>query len=718
MPAVTYNLSAIAISLPINGILVANEALKLARLRIHVTFAVIKKHFVLVLSYSIISFISGQLAFAQDSVIDLTQIDFEKQGLRPISGNWRFYWNQLLTPGDFLHGDQRGGSLSVPGAWNRKNEYPALGFATYRVRIKLPALTNGLAIYFPVINSSARIWINGEEVAETGQANSNENLYKAKLTSTIVEVPPNHSELDLIIQVVNYTYFYGGFSGTPQLGKVSQLMSKLNQTQGIDNFLAGSLIAMFIYQLILYSLFNRGKAYLWLSLICFGVAIRALIVHGGSFLLPNLFPFISWEIWKKIEFECVYAMGAFFPLYIHNLFKDNAPKWPIRFFIVISLLLCSTVLITPQYIYGQMLEVSHVALLLGFVYAIYSVGKAWKKDNKEAGIIFFGVLAAFPFILTEILKNSLLSPINIQFMHLVEIGVLVFLLFQVYLLASHYANSYQNLESLNQDLEKKVIRRTNQLLAANRVKDRLLSIVSHDIKSPLNSLRGILNIYNKGSINAEEFKYYSKRIEDDLIKTGLLVDSILYWTASQLKGAQPKFENIALKDIVRENIDLFQTIVSNKRLTIKNDVLDNHLVSFDRNILNLSLRNLLSNAIKFSREREEIIVHGEIVEESTLIKVIDFGVGMNKELVKSLQESQATKSSLGTENEKGTGLGLSFCREYLQMIGGELLIESTFGKGSTFTISIPHKHSIMNSVRSKKLTRKDEDKEILNSNMI
>jgi signal transduction histidine kinase len=275
--------------------------------------------------------------------------------------------------------------------------------------------------------------------------------------------------------------------------------------------------------------------------------------------------------------------------------------------------------------------------------------------------------------------------------------VLVFLLFQVYLLANHFANSFKNLERLNQSLEKMVDERTQQLTTANKVKERLLSIVSHDIKSPLNSLRGILNIYNQGIITAEEFKYYSKRIEDDLAKTSLLVDNILSWTANQLRGAKPKFERIDLKEIVNENIELFETIASAKKLSIKNELSKNHWVSFDRNILNLTLRNLISNAIKFSHEGEDIIIHGELTDKASLIRVIDFGVGMNNDILKTLLGSQATKSSEGTNNERGTGLGLSFCREYLQMAGGELEIDSAPGKGSTLTISIPQKAFQLNT---------------------
>jgi len=650
------------------------------------------------LPHLVVLFLSAKDAAAKDPIVDLTRVDFNQSGIYPISGHWQFYWNRLLTPEDFIQKKQEGELIPVPGAWNRQLEYPGLGFATYRIKIKLANHVDGLAIYFPGINSAAKIWINGEKIMESGSATADKKFYRSNLTDIVMIVPLTTEDIDLIVQVVNYTSFTGGVSGTPMIGKISELMSWLNRTQGVENFLAGSLIAMFIYQLILYSLFHRGKPYLWLALICLGVAMRALIVHGGSFLLPNLFPPVPWEIWKKIEFVSVYSIVAFFPLYISNLFKNEAPQWPVKFFVIISFFFCLMVLVSPHYVYGKLLDIAHVALLLAFIYALYSAWKASNSGNKDARIIFVGILVSFPFIAAEMVKNSLLHSLNIQLLHLVEIGVLVFLLFQVYLLANHYANSYKNLEQLNQNLEKMIDERTGQLTTANRVKDRLLSVVSHDIKSPLNSLRGILTIYNKGVISAEDFKYYSKRIEGDLTKTGLLVDNILYWTVSQLKGSTIKFEEFAVKDVVMENIELFQTIASNKKLSVKTKMTKSHVVNFDRNILNLTIRNLISNAIKFSNEGSEIIIYCEQLEEALSISVIDFGVGMSRAVLDSLQNYSETRSSMGTNKEKGTGLGLSFCREYLQMAGGKLQIESTPGNGSTFTIFVPQKISLPQSL--------------------
>jgi hypothetical protein len=327
-------------------------------------------------------------------ILDLSHEDLSS-GIYSLNGEWEFYWNQTLTPTDFRNSTITYESIVVPGAWNRQLNYPAQGFATYRIIVRLPENSTGLAIYFPVINSAARIWINGELVTEVGNATTDMNQFKPKLSGTTIEVPPNEFELELTVFVVNYNYFVGGFSGSPQIGKISQVISKQNQTYGIENFFAGSLFAMFIYQVILYLLYQRGKPHLWLSLICLGVALRALIVHGGSFLLPNLFPSVSWEIWKKIEFGSVYAISAFFPLYIYDLFPDHAPKWPLWFFGTIASMLCLIVLITSQHIYGRLLELDHVSLLLAFGYAIYSVGNAWKNSNKDARLFFMALLFLF-----------------------------------------------------------------------------------------------------------------------------------------------------------------------------------------------------------------------------------------------------------------------------------------------------------------------------------
>jgi two-component system sensor histidine kinase ChiS len=624
----------------------------------------------------------------KDGQADFLQCDFEKDGTLELSGEWEFSYGRLLDPG-MLDSFPPPALIRVPGSWHRQGNFPVQGYATYRTKVILPPGSHNLSLYFPIINSSAKIWINGILEEEKGSVGTDKDHYTPGLTGTIVSLPEGVSTLDVVVQVANYSYFEGGIGGVPRIGRTSTILGQINRRYGIENFFAGSLIAMFLYQLILYFLFERGKPYLWLSLICLGVALRALITHGGSFLLPNLFPLVDWEYWKKLEFGSVYAIVAIFPLYIYHLFKDYSPRKPIIFFVGVALILCSVVIVTSQPFYGLLLEVCHVSLLLGFIYAVYSVGKAWSGGESDARIILFGVLAAFPFILTEILKNSILLHVDVPFMYLVEMGVLLFLLFQVYLLANHYSKSYKKLELSNLDLEKVVADRTRQLTTANTVKDRLLTVISHDVKSPLNSLRGILRIYNSGAISQEEFGKYALRIEDDLSKTGLLVENVLYWTTSQLKGIKIRKELLDVATVIEENLFLFETVTANKKLVIRHDAPKGMKITADKNILNLVLRNLLANAIKYSFEGGEIQVNVGLENRMLSMLVKDSGVGLDESTMQAVLAQAGATTLSGTGNEKGTGMGLALCREFVLKAGGQMSVESSLGKGSTFSILLP-----------------------------
>jgi signal transduction histidine kinase len=638
-------------------------------------------YFLILLFIQIPVYVKGQ--HAVQGRVDLSQHKFTNESA-DLSGSWEFYWNELLTPEDFYE-KKKFSLMNVPGAWNYDGNFTPLGFGTYRLAIAFPA-SHSLSLFFPIINASAKIWVNGKLAQQTGIVSKQSSLYVPKLQSTIVALPDSVRHLEIIVQVANFSYVNGGIVSTPKIHKTSFLISSMNRSNGIENFFAGSLVAMFIYQFILYFLFKRGKPYLWLSLICLGVALRALIVHGGSYLLPNIFPDVEWEYWKKLEFGSVYAIIALFPLYIYDLFSDYAPKKPIYFFVSVACLLCLAVVVTPQYWYGRLLDVGHIALVLAFIYAVYSISRAWLADTKDAKIIMLGVLCSFPFILAEMLKNTDLFSVHMQFMYLVEIGVLVFLLFQVFLLTNHYATAYRNLEDLNQNLERIVEDRSGQLITANTVKDRLLSVVSHDIKSPLNSLRGVLQVYNKGAITREEFDDFAKHLENDLSKTSMLVENLLYWTASQLKGIEVRNESFDLFLLVEENTQLFETIASSKNITLKHNAKRDTIVNSDRNIVNLVLRNVLSNAIKFSYEGSVINIFVEVEHGILRIIVEDQGIGMDEQTIKKLFSAELSVSSRGTQNEKGTGLGLALCHDYIEKAGGQLIVESAKGEGSRFII--------------------------------
>jgi signal transduction histidine kinase len=318
------------------------------------------------------------------------------------------------------------------------------------------------------------------------------------------------------------------------------------------------------------------------------------------------------------------------------------------------------------------------------------IARAWREGNRDASIILFGVLASFPFILLEIGQNSQIIHFDISFPYLVEMGVLVFLLFQVYLLANHYAIAYKNLEQVNIDLEAKVQARTSELTKANQVREKLLSVVSHDMRGPLNSLRGVLDIYNEGGFSESEMKALAGQIEENMSATSMLMDNILLWTSNQLKGVKVSYSKFSLRELIEEHFKIFKSIAETKNISFINTA-EPFEVKSDKQILSLILRNLIANAIKFSFEGGCIEIHALENNSDFIIQVKDNGKGIPTEDLASI--FQATITTEGTSQEKGTGLGLALCYDYLRHLNGEISVQSERDKGTTFTIRVPFKEN-------------------------
>ena len=626
----------------------------------------------------LLAFLLSPASYGQ-IVLDFSNHDFAA-GKARLHGQWEFYWDQLLSPDDLKAGAPRGDPLHVPSSWSYDGKYPSLGIGTYRVKIRLPeGDKTDLSFYFPPVRCAAKVWVNGVLKDSIGMVGTREK-YHSKLSGLLLSVPPQN-EVEVVVQVANYDYLSGGIVSGVWLGRTSEIQRDINIKSGLDTIFAGSLFAMFVYLTMMFLLYRRGYSFLFLALICLAVALRTLVIESGSVLLPQLFPSSEWAIWKKIEFFSVYGIVALFPLYVSSVFPTVSKKTIDRIFITLAFVLCAVVIVTPQYIYGRLLDIAHLGLLGGFVYAYWVISKGLKQKIQDARILLTGVLAAFPFILLEIIKNTSFLNVRLPFTYLVEFGVLTFLLFQVYVLGNHYARAYESLKKL-------VDERTLELSQANKIKDKLLSIISHDIKTPFNSLRAIISLFNQGVIKGDEIGPIMKQIETQMGITNLLIENVLLWVRSQMTGISISVEPLLLRNLVNEHLSLYETTAASKKIHLVNEIQNELSVKADKHILSLVLRNLISNAIKYSFENGTINVSAQKIDGHVSLSISDNGTGMSESTMTKLLQREDLASELGTRNEMGTGLGLMVSREYLLKMGSALTVESVLGKGSTFRISL------------------------------
>jgi signal transduction histidine kinase len=230
--------------------------------------------------------------------------------------------------------------------------------------------------------------------------------------------------------------------------------------------------------------------------------------------------------------------------------------------------------------------------------------------------------------------------------------------------------------------------RSEELERLNQVKDKFFSIISHDLRSPINALAGLLDLLDKGAVKPEELSRHIHELRTRFNHTRTLLNNLLDWTLLQMDKLNLQATRIDLSKIADENIQLLSSMQT-KKIAMHNKIPLNTIAFADSNTVNLVIRNLMTNAIKFTNDGGEVTINAEDRGHEWLVSVVDNGVGMNGDVINILFDKTAPYTTRGTANEKGTGLGLILCKEFVEKNGGRIFVESKEGTGSKFSFTLP-----------------------------
>ena len=247
-------------------------------------------------------------------------------------------------------------------------------------------------------------------------------------------------------------------------------------------------------------------------------------------------------------------------------------------------------------------------------------------------------------------------------------------------------------KALNDELQAKtevLEKREVELEEINGTKDKLFSIIGHDLRGPIAALQGLLKLFNDGEIERDEFLEFMPKLHSDVDHISFTLNNLLSWGQTQMNGATTRPATVALESLVADNINLLSEIAQKKAIKIVDRLPDNVLVWSDSNQVDIVVRNLISNALKFTPENGTVTIGAEEKNDHWEVSVKDTGVGMDSETQKKIFTKNANITTYGTNNEKGTGLGLSLCREMVEKNNGTIWVESTPHKGSCFYFTLP-----------------------------
>ena len=239
-----------------------------------------------------------------------------------------------------------------------------------------------------------------------------------------------------------------------------------------------------------------------------------------------------------------------------------------------------------------------------------------------------------------------------------------------------------------------ILSKTEELQRTIAGRDKLYSVIAHDLRSPMGSIKMVLNMLilnlpaEKIGIEMYELLTMANQTTEDVFS---LLDNLLKWTKSQIGKLNVVYQDVDLVEVTDGVIEIFSMVASLKKIRIHEMKPEKMMVNADIDMLKTVVRNLLSNAIKFSKENSEVLVKMEEVDGMAVVSVQDHGCGISEEGQKKLLHTDTHFSTFGTNNEEGSGLGLLLCKDFVVKNGGKLWFTSKEGEGSIFSFSIPVK---------------------------
>jgi len=231
------------------------------------------------------------------------------------------------------------------------------------------------------------------------------------------------------------------------------------------------------------------------------------------------------------------------------------------------------------------------------------------------------------------------------------------------------------------ELQKKKLEELNSL------KNKLFSVISHDLKAPMYALRNLFQNVQQQNLPASEIKTMLPEVVADLNYTTGLMENLLQWAKSQMQANIIHPVRFNLADTFDEVTHALRLSAKAKNLHIQHEFADPVYVYADKDMINLVVRNLISNAIKFTPDNGNISVHTRVYPEKVVVSITDNGIGISEKNLERLFNDFYTSN--GTLNESGTGLGLILCKEFVNKNGGSIDVQSVKDKGSTFSFTLP-----------------------------
>jgi signal transduction histidine kinase len=632
---------------------------------------------------------------AKKGVLDLRNWNWARNGITDLNGEWEFYWESLYTPSSFDSAKTKSPIYSnVPSYWNSYVPgaglfNPGFGYATYKLKILCPRSNEQLALKFLTIGSAYKLFVNGKLVLRQGNVGTSKATSTPAFVPVIIPVVPQNNELDIIVQVSNYTYDEGGLWDFIKIGTEQQIHTFWIRNVSRDFFIAGSFFLMGIFYFVIYLFYRRRLSPLYFSIFCILLSIRPLTTDEMAITYVTNW---SWQFIKHLEFISFYLAVPVLSLFSYELFPKEFSKKILHCILIINAPFVLMAVFASPFIFRYSLEPFEVFMLLTACYGLMIYIRAVK--NNRPGSIYF--LIGFILLFITIINDLLYTRLIIESIHLIYAGLFIFIISQAITLSKQFFWTFSRLEVMNEKLEQinnelsnknNTINETNhQLTKLNAELDSLVYRTSHDLRSPVTSILTLVEIIKEEKDEDKRNEYLTMQT-----KTLFRLDSLIADTLDFLKNKRVElnYEPINFKELIESSLHDHSFSDNSGKIKRVVEIDQQGIFVSDKTRLNMVVSNLISNALKYHNKDQDnpylkIIV--SVTKKQAQLQVEDNGQGID---VKHL-EHIFTMFYRANKTSGGSGIGLYIVKEAIEKLSGTIQIESTINKGTKFLIFIPN----------------------------
>lgn len=608
----------------------------------------------------------------EDGELDLSTWEIEDSRTLQLDGKWDFYPSQFIMQEKAMPAEAPE-TIQVPHGW-KKNLGSPFGYGTYRLQMKMrPGDDRNFKLYIPNIRTSSEIYVNGREVAKTGQPAETDAAYAADIMpKTATFSADEEGNIDIIIEAANFKDSRdGGIYLSLRFGTEETITKEVQLTNYSQVAIAALLFIHIVYALIIYFIGGRDKKVLFFALLIFSL-FSGFLFYTGEKLLQQFFN-ISYDL-EYWLIHTVYLIN--FYAYVQCTDHQKLPYWK-KFFPLFKWGMAALAVVTIFMPMSQILAIRPIYAAFAFITVVVTSASIvlMYRDNPKAAYL---LLCGFIAIANHGIWNFIWTGRSI-YLTFYPFDMLIALTCYTIVWFQRYFQKHKKTEELAEKLKR-----------VNEKKDQFLANTSHEFRNPLNSM-----LLLSEAIRDREEATLSKRSLNELntvLNVGeqmkLLLTDLLEARNLQINKPRLNKQNIVLEPIVTGIIEILRFSSDVKKLSIVNMIsMDFPPVHADENRVKQILFNLIGNAIKYTNHGE-ITISASVRENNAEIQVTDTGIGISEDVQKRIFQPYEQGHPANKLSEGGFGLGLSITRQLVELHGGIIRVSSKKGEKTTFAFTL------------------------------